>query len=705
MTEPVELEIHLTRQDAFGYSAELRYTDPLNPAGKGPERGAMTIETEELQKKRLDPAGYGKLLKDRLLSDPNLREYFNTVRALAQDASRDLRLRLFIDRNAQDLHTIRWETLADPKDDSWLLARKDVFFSRFLSSESWERVNRRSKSTLRLLAVVSNPKDLEEGEYELDGQVLAPVEVKEEVQRLKDSLGSIQSSILASHPDKPGETTLAKIIDRLNEGFDILYLVCHGGLLKQRQPPGAYLWLENAEGTADVIAASQLVDRIKAMLPAQRPMLVVLASCQSAGKGEASRASDVSGTLAALGPQLAQAGVPAVLAMQGDVTMNTVASFMPAFFRTLATEGQVDRAVAAGRDQVQHEPDAWMPVLYSRLSDGRVWYTPGFSGADDEDDSVRWASLVDSIQRGEATALLGPGLVEPLMGPQRDIALRWAEKHKYPLSDADREDLPRVAQYLAAQESISFVRSAFFEAVRDELLRYYGERLPEDLRKLKVWNHDQTLKAMKVAAESYWSHGEVSPYTRLAKLHLPVYINANYSDLLYDALVQEGYKPQVRLCPWNNKMLQKVRKEKYIFESEPTPDEPLIYHLYGHMSEPLSLVITQDDYFDYLIGMTRNKDLIPGSVLSALTSSALLFLGFRMDDWTFRVLFRVILQQEGAALLEDYSHAAVQIEPEEGRISDAGRARRFLEQYFQSGKVTLFWGNSEDFLKELSSYL
>lgn len=705
MNEPVELEIHLTRQDAFGYGAELRYADPLNPAGKGPERGVITINLEELQKKRLDPAGYGKLLKDGLLSDPKLSEYFNTVRALAQNASRDLRLRLFIDRNAQDLHSIRWETLADPKDESWLLARKDVLFSRFLSSESWERVNRRSKSALRLLAVVANPKDLEDGGYELDGQELAPVQVDDEVKRLKDSLGSIQATVLASHPDKPGEASLAKMMERLNEGYDILYLVCHGGLLKQRQPPGAYLWLEDVEGNADVVAATQLVERIKSMLPAQRPLLVVLASCQSAGKGEALRASDASGTLAALGPQLAQAGVPAVLAMQGDVTMKTVAGFMPAFFRVLATEGQVDRAVAAGRDQVQGEADAWMPVLYSRLSDGRVWYTPGFSGGEGEDDSVRWASLADSIQRGEATALLGPGLIEPLLGPQRDIALRWADKHKYPLSDADREDLPRVAQFLAAQESISFVRSAFFEAVRDELLRYYSEQLPEELLKLKVWNHDQSLKAMKVAAESYWTRGAVSPYTRLAKMRLPIYINANYSDLLYDALVQEGCKPQWRLCPWNNKILQKVRKEKYIFEGEPTPEEPLIYHLYGHMSEPNSLVITQDDYFDYLIGMTRNKDLIPGSVLSALTSSALLFLGFRMDDWTFRVLFRVILQQEGAALLEDYSHAAVQIEPEEGRISDAGRARRFLEEYFQSGKITLFWGNSEDFLKELSSYL
>ena len=59
-------------------------------------------------------------------------------------------------------------------------------------------------------------------------------------------------------------------------------------------------------------------------------------------------------------------------------------------------------------------------------------------------------------------------------------------------------------------------------------------------------------------------------------------------------------------------------------------------------------MLTEDDYFDFLIGVTANKDLIPKPVRRALADSALLFLGFQLDDWDFRVLFRSIAGQEGA---------------------------------------------------------
>ena len=47
----------------------------------------------------------------------------------------------------------------------------------------------------------------------------------------------------------------------------------------------------------------------------ERPRLVMLVSCQSVGRGV--EATDDS-VLAGLGPRLAEAGVPAVVAMQGN---------------------------------------------------------------------------------------------------------------------------------------------------------------------------------------------------------------------------------------------------------------------------------------------------------------------------------------------------------------------------------------------------
>ena len=59
------------------------------------------------------------------------------------------------------------------------------------------------------------------------------------------------------------------------------------------------------------------------------------------------------------------------------------------------------------------------------------------------------------------------------------------------------------------------------------------------------------------------------------------------------------------------------------------------------------------------------------------------------------------MRSGGGRRLDDYTHVAVQIDPEEGATVDAGRARRYLESYFRSGHVSLYWGSTEHFVKEL----
>ena len=81
----------------------------------------------------------------------------------------------------------------------------------------------------------------------------------------------------------------------------------------------------------------------------------------------------------------------------------------------------VDRAVALARGAVRERPDAWTPVLYMRLKSGRLWYEPGFRwtiGARFEG----WPALLNHIDRGKCTPILGPGMTEALLGPRREIA-------------------------------------------------------------------------------------------------------------------------------------------------------------------------------------------------------------------------------------------------------------------------------------------
>ena len=134
----------------------------------------------------------------------------------------------------------------------------------------------------------------------------------------------------------------------------------------------------------------------------------------------------------------------------------------------------------------------------------------------------------------------------------------------------------------------------------------------------------------------------------------------------------------------------------------PSDENPLVYHLFGNLQVSDSLVLTEDDYFSFLIAASRDENLPHRKVQRVLSDSALLFLGFRMDDWDYRVLFRLLMSQEGRyRLRRRYKHVAVQIDPEESSIQDPEGARIFLEKYSEGADIEIYWGKVEDFLKEL----
>jgi CHAT domain/SIR2-like domain len=677
--DAAELEISLHRWDAERYAVELRFRQPGNDAELAPVRGLTRFDLASLRASRLDVAQHGRLLAASLFTPGPVRECFLQARAVADAGEQDLRVRLFIGPSAPELHAMRWETLADPADPEngrWLVVQENVFFSRFLGSHDWRPVRLRPSGRLRALAVIANPTGLEKWS-------LAPVGVEEELRRARAGLGEIP---LATLP--PGtRATLDGLIDALREEeHDILYLACHGALMDD----DPWLFLEDKEGGVARVGGSDLVERLGDL--EQRPRLVVLASCESAGTGEEGDA------LAAIGPRLAEAGIPAVLTMQGRISMETVEALLPVFFRELQQEGRIDRALAVARSVVRDQPDSWMPTLFLRLSSGRIWYQPGFA---EEGKFQRWRSLLNNIEQGRCTPILGSGLLEELVGSSQEVARRWAENHRFPMAPHDREDLPQVAQYLATVEEEPYLRDALVSELRRELTRRYGRSLQEKLPGTQV---QQFMTALSRVGAGLRERNAAEPHKVLASLPFPLYISTNPDSLLADALREAGRSPQVELCRWRDD----VEWPASIYDQpssnyQPTPDQPLVYHLFGSFQELDSIVLTEDNYFDYLIGVTRpgQDSPHPPVVLKAQTASALLFLGFRIEDWDFRVFFRSLRGREGRTLSQKYNHVAVQIDPEETRMLDPERARRYLEQYFEGAKISIYWGTVRDFIREL----
>jgi hypothetical protein len=249
-----------------------------------------------------------------------------------------------------------------------------------------------------------------------------------------------------------------------------------------------------------------------------------------------------------------------------------------------------------------------------------------------------------------------------------------------------------------------FLRIAFQEALQQEILRRCKDSLPADLRPEDAWSEHDLLRALSEASNRCWNDRPNDPHRLLAEMRMPIYITTSPGNLLASALIHAGVEPQVRICPWWGDQV-KIPAEQWAFEERPTPEKPLLYHLFGHISQPESLVLSEDNYFDFLIGVSRNKDMIPTSIRDAMTRTALLFLGFRTDEWSFRVLFRTLMAQPGSEQFKLFSHVAAQIEPEEDRMLDARRARRHLERYFESEKISIYWGRPEEFLSSLAEHL
>jgi SIR2-like domain len=131
----------------------------------------------------------------------------------------------------------------------------------------------------------------------------------------------------------------------------------------------------------------------------------------------------------------------------------------------------------------------------------------------------------------------------------------------------------------------------------------------------------------------------------------------------------------------------------------PPQSTPIVYQPFGHLQDAKSLVLTEDDYFNYLLKVHQlNKRPLAAITNRHLTTSCLMFLGFSIDDWDFRVLFNLLMNQQSSSFREKRPHVAVQFDPEDEREPD--RARNFLEQYFEQARIGIFWGRVEDFIKE-----
>ena len=141
---------------------------------------------------------------------------------------------------------------------------------------------------------------------------------------------------------------------------------------------------------------------------------------------------------------------------------------------------------------------------------------------------------------------------------------------------------------------------------------------------------------------------------------------------------------------------------------KPSPANPLVYYFHGHLKWPASLVVSEDDYFEFLVNLSKAEpsQIIPRvqrglwrrfTALSRIQADGL---GFpRALPLPHRLAFKSQCQ---------FKHIAVQLGPTEfaGQAPDAKKAEkaaRYLGGYFGARNIKVYWGTCQQFITELKT--
>ncbi len=306
-----------------------------------------------LSKKFLQTLG-GKLFQ--ALFTPELEKVYRERLTLAQERSSVLRFNLCM--SAVQLMSYPWEYLFDPSQNTFISSINGIAFSRRIPTVQYI-TPLTVTGPLRLLVAISNPDDL-------DNFNLAPINVTKEQATIEEALGDCEH-IEIKFLLEPNINNLRRAL-RASTRPHIFHFIGHG----QWHNDCPHLII-----TTDTNKVRRIdIDMLWSLMWGQNTLKVVfLAACQS-GEVHTDTNSDwltsSTRTLMGLAPELLRRGIPAVVAMQHPVRMDTAQRFTYYFYKALANEDHIDAAVNLAREdlrlQAENRRDFGTPVLYTLTS-------------------------------------------------------------------------------------------------------------------------------------------------------------------------------------------------------------------------------------------------------------------------------------------------------------------------------------------------
>ena len=298
---------------------------------------------------------FGQAMFDALISG-DVRSSFDVSRSLAQREGKGLRVRLRIE--PPELAVLPWEFMYDSRQGEFLCLSVFTPLVRYLDlAGSVAPVE--VSPPLRVLAMAATPQDQ------------APLNVERERRRVTSALQALQEDGKVELTWLESQTWRGLQRAMRQGPWHIFHFVGHGRFDPERDE--GFIELADETGRSQALTATQL-GRLLADHPTLR--LVQLNACE----GARGSAQDIFSGTASI---LVRRGIPAVLAMQYEISDVAAVEFSRSFYEALADGLPVDAACAEARKAISLSRPMTLewgtPVLCMRTPDGALFDMVGHS--------------------------------------------------------------------------------------------------------------------------------------------------------------------------------------------------------------------------------------------------------------------------------------------------------------------------------------
>jgi len=290
---------------------------------------------------------FGTLLFNSLFQKQTGRRFDESLGIVANDENENLRIKLRIE--PPELSTLPWELLYDPVRRAHLVLSNELSLVRYLLIPQKTKTMA-IKPPLKILIILSNPSDV------------IPLDIKKEKARIIKALRKLiwKRQVKLRFLEKATIDEIKKHIHK----YHVIHFIGHGEYKESPVGSKGRLVFENDNGKKQLIDAETL-----RVLFSNTPVrLFVLNACETAK-------SSTYDAFLGVAPNLVQAGIPAVIAMQFEVPDQSAIVFSGEFYRSLAKNFQIDAAITDARKSLAITPgidriDWGVPVLFMRSPDG-----------------------------------------------------------------------------------------------------------------------------------------------------------------------------------------------------------------------------------------------------------------------------------------------------------------------------------------------